>query len=74
MNENNRVKRDIGLDFTRIFAFFSVVSVHFFLNTDFYKRPINGVKMQMLVGARTFFMVCVPVSYTHLTLPTMERV
>ena len=60
MNENNRVKRDIGLDFTRIFAFFSVVSVHFFLNTDFYKRPINGVKMQMLVGARTFFMVCVP--------------
>lgn len=53
-------KRNIGLDLTRILAFLSVVGVHFFLNTDFYKVPLRGKRMVLMAGIRTGFMVCVP--------------
>ncbi|WP_311482665.1 acyltransferase family protein [uncultured Anaerococcus sp.] len=64
MSEELKIKttsqRNIGLDLTRILAFLSVVSVHFFLNTDFYKIPIKGKRMLVLATLRTSFMVCVP--------------
>lgn len=53
-------KRNIGLDLTRILAFLSVIGVHFFLNTDFYKIPLRGKRMFVLATIRTSFMVCVP--------------
>lgn len=53
-------KRDIGLDITRIFAFISVVSVHFFLNSGFYNEPVLGRRMYLMSIVRTLCMVCVP--------------
>lgn len=53
-------KRDMGLDITRIVAFASVVSVHFFLNSGYYDTPILGTRMYVMTVIRTFFMVCVP--------------
>lgn len=52
--------RDIGLDITRIVAFISVVSVHFFLNSSFYDTPVLGKRMYAMTIMRTAFMVCVP--------------
>lgn len=52
--------RDSTLDLIRIIAFVSVVSVHFFYQSDFYDLPIMGRRMYIGVVMRTFFMVCVP--------------
>ena len=51
---------DIGIDITRIVAFMSVLSVHFFLNTGFYSEPVLSKRMYIMVVIRTFFMICVP--------------
>lgn len=53
-------KRDVGLDITRIVAFVSVVSIHFFLNSGFYNEIIVGPKMFLATIIRSFFMICVP--------------
>ena len=53
-------KRDIGPDITRIVAYFSVLGVHFFLNSGFYETPVMGRRMFVMVIMRTFFMICVP--------------
>lgn len=53
-------KRDVGLDITRIVAFVSVVSIHFFLNSGFYNEIIVGPKMIFATIIRSFFMICVP--------------
>lgn len=62
--ENKTVKkikeRDSSLDVVRIFAVFSVISVHFFLNSGFYSEQITGNAMFGMVFVRSFFMVCVP--------------
>ena len=52
--------RNTSLDLIRIFACFCVVSVHFFLNNEFYNEPVIGKRMFLMVCARSFFMVCVP--------------
>lgn len=52
--------RDIGLDITRIVAFASVPSVHFFLNSGYYNTPVLGGRMYVMTIVRTFFMICVP--------------
>lgn len=52
--------RDLGADIARIIAFCSVVSVHFFLNTEFYNEPVIGKRMFCMVILRTLFMICVP--------------
>lgn len=56
----NREERNPGLDVVRCFALFSVIGVHFFKNSNFYDVPINGFGMFLLVLARNFFMICVP--------------
>ena len=53
-------KRSCALDIIRICAFLSVVSVHFFLNCDFYYTPVIGWEMFAMTVIRTFFMICVP--------------
>ena len=55
-----RKDRNLGLDITRIIAFISVPSVHFFLNSGFYDTPVLGEKMYVMVILRTLFMICVP--------------
>lgn len=53
-------KRDPALDLVRIFALITVISVHFFLHTDWYSQEVAGVKMLFLVTMRQFLMICVP--------------
>ncbi|MBQ7815913.1 MAG: acyltransferase family protein, partial [Oscillospiraceae bacterium] len=52
--------RNTVLDIIRIFALFSVVSVHSFSYADYYIQPINNPKMYIFTILRTFFMICVP--------------
>ncbi len=53
-------KRNLNLDLTRFAAVFSVVAVHFFLNSGYYNTPITGGEMFTATVFRTLFMVCVP--------------
>lgn len=53
-------KRDVSLDGVRIFAVFSVISVHFFRNNGFYQNPITGARMFLMTMMRSFFVICVP--------------
>ncbi len=53
-------KRNSALDITRIFAMFSVISIHFFLNNGFYHEVVNGKRMFVMTTMRTAFTVCVP--------------
>lgn len=53
-------KRDSSLDMIRIIAFISVISIHFFLNNEFYSRIVLGKRMYIAVLVRTLFMDCVP--------------
>ena len=46
--------RDYSLDCIRIFALFTVVSVHFFLNSGFYQRPVVGISMLVQCIIRSF--------------------
>lgn len=52
--------RSFALDLVRVFAAFSVISVHFLMNTGFYGQPMLGKKMFVLCLIRTFFSCCVP--------------
>ena len=60
MQLEERHTRDIGLDITRIVAFASVPSIHFFLNSGFYNAEVIGIKMYLMVATRTLFTICVP--------------
>lgn len=54
-------KRNVNLDIIRIFALLSVISVHFFLNSEFYKVIIEEKRrFFLMVSIREFFMICVP--------------
>lgn len=53
-------RRSFALDLIRVFAAFSVISVHFLMNTGFYGQPVLGKKMFALCLIRTFFSCCVP--------------
>ena len=53
-------KREAALDIVRIVALFYVISIHFFLNCEYYSYPILGNKMFVLTTMRTAFMSCVP--------------
>ena len=53
--------RMIAPDILRLFACFSVISIHFFLNSKFYDEPIAGANMMIMLVARLFFSTCVPI-------------
>lgn len=53
-------RRNPAMDIIRLFALFSVISVHFFYNNGFYQTPVNGMRMYLMVIIRNFFMICVP--------------
>lgn len=52
--------RNINIDLIKVIAVFLVISVHFFLNTNFYVTPIIGKNMYSAVFFRTLCMMCVP--------------
>ncbi len=53
-------QRNCNLDVIRIFAFLTVVSVHFFLNDNFYSVKIESPIMLLPICIRNFNMICVP--------------
>lgn len=53
-------ERDTSLDVIRIFAVFSVIAVHFFLNSEFYSQSVIGNAMFGIIFVRSFLMICVP--------------
>lgn len=57
MNPN---KRNLSLDLIRIFALFCTISVHFFLNTDFYSQTNFTNIMYLHSFLASFFIICVP--------------
>ena len=56
----NKKNRNVNLDCIRAFAVFSVICIHFFLNSQFYTNNLTGKKMFIGLYLKTFFMVCVP--------------
>jgi surface polysaccharide O-acyltransferase-like enzyme len=60
----NYVKRSPAADIIRILAFILVVSVHFFLNNDFYSQTVAGKRMFIMTLMRSFFIICVPLFIT----------
>lgn len=60
----NLKERDSSLDLIRIVAFLSVISVHFFLNCEFYNQIVAGKRMYLMTLIRSFFMDCVPLFLT----------
>ncbi len=68
----NIQKRNTALDITRIVAAFSVIGVHFFLNSGYYNTPMLGGRMALITVLRTCFMVCVPL-FIMLTGYLMSR-
>ncbi len=57
---NTATNRNPAMDVIRCFALFTVVSVHFFLNSGFYNTVVNCPRMYIMVALRMFFMICVP--------------
>lgn len=53
-------ERDVSIDVVRCFAVFSVMSIHFFLNTGYYSQTMTGLPMFFMTCMRTLFTVCVP--------------
>lgn len=54
------MKRNSALDLVRIIATFCVISVHFFMYTEFYDVYIVGARMFLMCVMREAFMICVP--------------
>ncbi len=54
------IQRNPAMDIIRCFAFFFVVSVHFFLNSGYYDEIVSGPRMYIMTLMRSFFMICVP--------------
>lgn len=52
--------RNYGIDIVRIIAIITVLTVHFFLNTDYYSTPPYGLSMNVQSIIRNFCMICVP--------------
>ena len=59
-NNKKKKERNINLDLIRVLAVISVLSVHFFLNNEYYLNKMLGEKMFLMTLVRTFFMICVP--------------
>lgn len=53
-------ERNCSLDLLRIIATFSVISIHFLRNTEFYDEPIKSEGMYSMTLLRTFTGICVP--------------
>lgn len=53
-------KRNINIDLIKCIAVFSVISIHFFANANFYNQKINNNIMYMHTTFRCLFMICVP--------------
>ncbi len=55
-----RKERNLNADLIRCAAVYSVLSVHFLLNSGFYGVPVEGADMLVMCMYRSLFMTCVP--------------
>ena len=53
-------ERQFGGDAVRALALLMVITVHFFLNTEFYSQPLMGPTMAVCAWVRMAMMPCVP--------------
>lgn len=53
-------ERYIGIDIIKTIGIFFVISIHFFLNTNFYTTALFGEVMYLQLTARWLFFTCVP--------------
>ncbi|MEI3530037.1 MAG: acyltransferase family protein [Bacilli bacterium] len=60
MKVKNNNERQYGLDILRILAVILVLTVHFFLNTNYYNTQFKGISMTWQSVIRNFCMSCVP--------------
>lgn len=60
MGRSRMKKRDWNADLIRCVAVYSVLSVHFLLNSGFYSVEVRGWDMLFMCMVRSLFMVCVP--------------
>lgn len=60
MNLEKLKSRNSTLDLIRVIAIISVIGVHFFLNTDFYNVPLEGMAMFGVTAVRVLMNICVP--------------
>lgn len=60
MKNNKNIERNYGLDLLRVLAVILVLTVHFFLNTNYYNTSIKGASMIGQSVIRNFCMSCVP--------------
>ena len=58
---NVSADRKIAPDILRLVACFSVMSIHFFLNSGYYSEAIEGFGMIAMLALRLFVTTCVPV-------------
>ena len=56
----NNKSRELGIDTIKVIAVMLVITVHFFLNTEFYNTPRYGLSMHFQYVVRNFCMICVP--------------
>lgn len=52
--------RNLNIDLIRAVAVLSVISVHFFMNINYYGQVFIGKRMYIYTLLRTLFMICVP--------------
>ena len=57
---NKVISRNVSVDLIKALAVFLVMSVHFFLNTNFYFVPISDNQLYLATTFRTLCMTCVP--------------
>ena len=53
-------KRDIGIDIVKTIAILSVVGVHFFLNTKFYRVDLNNTNLFIQTIIQQICLTCIP--------------
>lgn len=56
----NISRRNINIDLIRVVAVFFVISIHFFMNVNYYGEMFLGKKMFVFTCLRTISMICVP--------------
>ena len=54
-------ERNLNIDIIKCIALFFVVCGHYYLYSNFYNLPVNGIRMFILVILRSLFVACIPI-------------
>ena len=59
MEKQDRLGRDIGVDIVKTVAILSVVGVHFFLNTRFYRVDLDNTNLFIQTIIQQICLICI---------------